>query len=374
MSKHILVTGGLGFIGSHLVHALLRDPDVVVTVVDDLSGMVLDAATTLDQIQSDRPGKLLLHCMTVEEYERESVGSRDVSYVDRSATVSFRSAMRKSGERNPFDTIYHLASIVGPAAVLKRAGHIAETIIRDSYVAIRLAQRHDARLINISTSEVYGGGVNGLCREDTPRVIRGDASARQEYAAGKLAAEVAIENLCRAGELDAVTIRPFNVAGTRQAGRGGFVLPRFIGQAILERPLTVFGDGSQVRAFTDVRDVTAGMMLCAQRGKSGRAYNVGNPGNRISIGELASHVIAVTGSRSEIVHLDPRELYGKAYAEAADKFPDAGELMGMGWRAAYSLDQTIRDTYLAMRELPESGLLALSGLAATIPAQEPIPA
>jgi UDP-glucose 4-epimerase len=373
MSKQILVTGGLGFIGSHLVQELLRDPDAVVTVVDDLSGTVLDPATTIQQITSNRPGQLVVRCQTVENFEQASHDPLDELSLGRPTTLSLRGAASET-LRVVYDTIYHLASIVGPAAVLKKAGHIAEGIIRDSHVAIRLAQRHDARLVNISTSEVYGGGVNGLCREDTPRVIRGAASARQEYAAGKLAAEVAIENLCRAGQLDAVTIRPFNVAGIRQAGRGGFVLPRFIGQAILEQPLTVFGDGSQFRAFTDARDVVSGMMLCAGRGKSGCAYNVGNPGNRISIGELASHVVAVTGSRSEIVYLDPKELYGTAYAGAADKFPDAGELMSMGWKAAYSLDDTIRDTYLEMRELSERELLALSGLTATTPVEEPVPA
>jgi UDP-glucose 4-epimerase len=192
---------------------------------------------------------------------------------------------------NDFDVIYHLASIVGPAAVLSRAGRIAESILRDTYHMIRLAQRCRARLVNVSTSEIYGGGSGGYCHEETPRVIRGPASARQEYAAAKLAAEVALENFSRSGRLDAVTVRPFNVSGTRQSGRGGFVLPRFVGQALLELPLTVFGDGRQVRAFTDARDVADGLMLLAERGVAGTAYNVGNPANRITILDLARQVL-----------------------------------------------------------------------------------
>jgi UDP-glucose 4-epimerase len=266
-----------------------------------------------------------------------------------------------------------LASIVGPAAVLKRAGFITERIVRDAYIAIRLAQRSGARLVNVSTSEVYGGGIHGLCREDSPRVIRGNSSARQEYAAGKLAVEVAVENLCRSGQLDAVTIRPFNVAGIRQSGRGGFVLPRFIGQAILEQPLTVFGDGSQLRAFTDARDVASGVVFCAWEGESGRAYNVGNPASRTSIGDLADRVIAITGTSSRKLHLDPRDVYGPTYAGAPDKFPEAGELMALGWRPAYSLEETIRDTYTFMRDLPEEELLALAGLALER-SREPVPA
>ena len=247
-------------------------------------------------------------------------------------------------------------------ASLAKSGFIAESIVRDAYVAIRLAQKTGALLVNVSTSEVYGGGINGLCKEDTPRVIRGVASARQEYAAGKLAVEVATENLCREGNLDAVTIRPFNVAGPRQSGRGGFVLPRFIGQAILGLPLTVFGDGRQLRAFTDVRDVAAGMTQCASRGTSGTVYNLGNPANRISISELADRVLEVCGSAVGKRHLDPRELYGHSYAEAADKFPDAGAMLRLGWEPAYGLDETIRDTFHMMRELPQEDLLKLSGL------------
>ena len=339
MTKHYLVTGGLGFIGSHLVRELLRDAEAIVTVVDDLSGTVLDCATTIAQITLGRPGQLVVRCQSVLDFEETSA--------DRPG---------------PYDTIYHLASIVGPAAVLRKAGHIAESILRDSHVVIGLAQKYGARLVNVSTSEVYGGGLNGLCREDSPRVIRGPASARQEYAAGKLAAEVAIENLCRLGQLDAVTIRPFNVAGIRQSGRGGFVLPRFIGQAILGEPLTVFGDGSQVRAFTDARDVAAGMIFCGQHGKIGRAYNVGNPASRTSIRELAEKVVEVTGSASEICHVDPKELYGENYAGAPDKFPDSGALIDLGWRPLFGLLDTIRDTCDAMRGLPEEELRTLAGL------------
>ena len=141
----------------------------------------------------------------------------------------------------------------------------------------------------------------------------------------------------------------------------------------MEQPLTIFGDGRQLRAFTDVRDVASGLLLAARLGKSGRAYNVGNPASRTSIGELAERVIAVTGSRSLKTHVDPKALYGDSFADAADKFPDAGELMALGWRPAYALDDTIRDTYHFMRELPEDELLTLAGLP-RIAVRMPVPA
>jgi UDP-glucose 4-epimerase len=337
MARHILITGGLGFIGSHLARELLKDPGACLTVVDNLSGTALPAERIVDEIRRDRPGKLQVRIAAVDQLAADN-------------------------ERH--DVIYHLASAVGPVGLLPRAGYIAASILEDTCTVIRLAKRSRARLVNVSTSEIYGGGANGYCREDTPRVVRGRATARQEYAAGKLAAEVALENLCQRGDLDAVTIRPFNVSGVRQSGRGGFVLPRFIGQAILGQPLTVFGDGRQIRAFTDARDIATGMILCAERGQCGSAYNVGNPENRTSIAELADRVLEITGSGAGKEYVDPRELFGSAYAEAPDKYPDASRMFALGWRPQYALAQTIQDAYTFMQSLAPATMLALVGLAA----------
>lgn len=332
--QDVLVTGGLGFIGSHLVSNLLEDAENEVVVVDNLATNTIPVDDIIEQISAGKAGKLTTRLASIDSYEPD----RD------------------------FDVIYHLASVVGPAGVLEHAGYIVESIVTDTYKMIRLAQKRDARLINVSTSEVYGGGKDGLCSEDTPRLIKPVVSARLEYAAGKAAAEVAIENLCIAGKLDAITIRPFNVAGVRQSGVGGFVLPRFIGQAMIGRALTVFGDGGQIRAFTDARDIVSGMQFLANKGESGRPYNVGNPDNRVTILELAQMVVSAAGSSSEINLVDPKNIYGDAYAEADDKFPDAGRLMTLGWTPQYSLADMVRSTCEWMRELPRDLCLKVAGL------------
>jgi UDP-glucose 4-epimerase len=305
-----------------------------VHIVDSLLHHILSVDQILEEITRGRSSTLELHLESIE---------------------AFHTSKR-------FDVIYHLASLVGPAGVLPYAGRITEHIVRATSKVIRMASEHRARLVNISTSEIYGGGENGYCQETTAKVIRGPASARQEYAVAKLACEVAIENLCRLDALDAVTVRPFNVAGARQLGGGGFVLPRFIGQAMLEQPLTIFGDGHQVRAFTDVRDVVQGIRIVGKKGRPGEAYNIGNPANKVSIQQLAEKVVRVTGSRSKTIHIDPKSLYGEHYQEAPDKFPDASRAIALGWKPKYTLDDTIRAVYAFMQQLPGQLMVQVAGL------------
>src|SRR4051812_3194457 len=153
-----LVTGGLGFIGSHLTTALLREADSHVTVVDCLLNPVFSPDKLIGEIKDDLPGTLDVEIQPITDYE----------------------------PARTFDAIFHLASVVGPAGVLKYEGLITESIVRDTYLVARWAKAHSARLLNVSTSEVYGGGDDGYCSEDAPCVIRGPSSARQEYAVGKL--------------------------------------------------------------------------------------------------------------------------------------------------------------------------------------------
>jgi len=333
--KKILVTGGFGFLGSHLVELLLSDTDNQVHVVDNLSTNPVPIDDLLSQL--DYPDRISHSITDVENF-----------------------CDSWSGER--YKEIYHLASVVGPAGVLPHAGRIAASIVNDTMAVANLAMSCGARLVDVSTSEVYGGGQDGFCSETMFKVVPAKSSARLEYAVGKLAAETALLNLSGTRDLDLRIVRPFNVTGPRQSGRGGFVLPRFIGQAIAGVDITVFGDGKQVRAFTHVKDMVAGIVCAMKNGKKGEVYNLGNPANRCSILELAEEVKRITRTRSRIVFVDPTTIYGPLYEEANNKFPDASKAIAeLGWEPRYGRNQAIEDTFLYMKGLPERLLFHLRG-------------
>ena len=318
--KRILVTGGFGFIGSHLIEKLLAEGHAV-HVVDNLSTNPLRVQTLMEEL--GYPRELSCNIYPAAQYCQMT--------------------------RTQYDEIYHLASPVGPAGVIPYAGQIVRQVVEDAYAVMGLAVRCKAKLVDVSTSEVYGGGQNGLCSETMPRVIQADTTARLEYAVAKLAAETAIVNMTRVNnDLKAVIIRPFNVAGPRQSGRGGFVAPRFVAQAMRDEPLTVFGDGSQVRAFTHVKDIVNGLVLAMEQGKSGEAYNLGNPENRTTILDLAKAVIRIVDGGS-LSFTDGKTVYGEGYAEASDKFPDATKAkMDLDWKPEIGIDQTIKDVWSYM--------------------------
>jgi len=337
--KKILVTGGFGFLGTHLLEILLADSNNQVTVIDNLSTNPVNLEQTLKLLE----GKPKLN------YE--------ISSIDNSAILS--------DKKNKFDEIYHLASFVGPAGVLQHAGKMIGQIITDAYRMIDVAQNSGCRLLFVSTSEVYGGGVNGLCSEITPKIVPAKTSIRLEYGIGKIAAETAILNHALIGKLDAIVVRPFNVAGPRQSGKGGFVLPRFIGAAIQNIPITVFDDGSALRAFTHVKDIAMGCYLAMEKGISGDIYNLGNPNNKTTILNLAKKVIEIVQSTSEIIFVNPKDLYGITYEASPDKFPDSTEAFNkLGWQNEYDLTSLIVDTCNYMKGISKEDLLSMSGITA----------
>lgn len=280
--KRMLVTGGFGFIGGHLVELLLKQ-GCFVHVVDDLSNNPVPLKVLLDELGN--PKELTYSITTIEEFFKKAW------YLE-------------------VDGIFHLASPVGPAGVLKHAGKMVKQIVNDTYRVMDLAMYYGVRLVDVSTSEIYGGGVNGFCTEACDRIISHKTSVRLEYSVAKLAAETALINTSRVAKLDACIVRPFNVTGKRQSSKGGFVLPRFIEQALDGSDLTVFGDGTQIRAFTNVTEIVEGLDRVMDMGRSGEAYNLGNPRNKISILGLANEVIDLVGNKNRIAFVDPKTIHG----------------------------------------------------------------
>jgi len=320
--KNILVTGGFGFIGGHLIERLVADPDNHVHVVDDLSSNPIPYEQLLDEL--GYPDNLTYSIATIIQFFEHGHFAVDRIYSE----------------------IYHLASPVGPAGVLKYAGDMVRMVVNDVYLLIELALRDGAKLVDVSTSEVYGGGQGGFCGEYMDKIIPAETTVRLEYAIAKLAAETAIINTCKVTDLKASIVRPFNVAGPRQSGAGGFVLPRFIDQAIRGDALTVFGDGLQVRAFTHVVDIVDGLVRVMAHGKTGEAYNLGNLINKVKVIDLAGYVNAIVGNDAGVVHVDPKTIFGELYAEAAAKYPDAIKVMDeLGWSPQYGILRTIEDAY-----------------------------
>ena len=303
------MTGGAGFIGSHLVDGLAAD-GWDVTVVDDFS--------TGDHVH------------------------------DHPRVETLRAPIRSSVEiPMALDAVFHLASPVGPVGVLHQAGRIVPAVVADAERVAFWAMLAGCPLIDVSTSELYGPQ-GGACAESLPRVTPAGHSARMEYAVAKLAAETMLLNT---KGLDVRIVRPFNVAGPRQKPDGGFVIPRFVRQALAGDPLTVYTPGTQVRAFTHVLDIVDGLRAVLERGQAGDVYNLGNPRNLTTPMDLARLVLEAVGAGGSVSVVDPVSLWGPAFREAADKWPDATLAHArLDWVATTSLGTIISDVLAECRE------------------------
>jgi nucleoside-diphosphate-sugar epimerase len=214
-----------------------------------------------------------------------------------------------------FDRILHLASPVGPVGVLKHSGKMASIIIDDIYWAINAAKHNNCPLIFVSTSEIYGHrDEKTYLKENDPKILVGEFTVRNEYAIAKLLSEIAIVNT---GKIDDSfkyqIIRPFNVSGKYQLPDGGFVIPRFMQQAVNDEDITVYYDGSQLRAFTWVKDIVDGIYLTSTAPENcwNQEWNIGNEKNEETILYLAQKVKEISNSKSNIINIDPIKLHGK---------------------------------------------------------------
>jgi UDP-glucose 4-epimerase len=298
-----IVTGGGGFIGSHLVDLLLEKPDTEHVHVIDPRQHVWTSP------------KVTMHTYTVQEMAKTIWSS--------------------------IDGIFHLAGHVGPTGVLQAAGQIAiDTLAMADIVKHWSSLNNDCPIVFTSTSEVYGSP-DSANKESDNLVFYPQYAARREYAAGKFAAE----NALLPKPASSIIIRPFNVAGPRQRPDGGFVLPRFVRQALQGTGLTVYKPGNQKRTFTHVRDLVDGIWLAFSRPESrGQVFNLGNEENVVTMDELAELVIKTVGN-GHIERVNPVDLHGFGFKEAPEKTADSRKArMELKWEPSRSLEDIVSDT------------------------------
>ncbi|MCK9461611.1 MAG: NAD-dependent epimerase/dehydratase family protein [Proteobacteria bacterium] len=319
--KKILVTGGMGFIGRPLLREILKkNDDCVVVVVDNLSTEVC------------------------EEYVKKEIAELEADHRVQFIKMNFEEFITDQ----KYDEIYHLASPVGPVGVLKYSGKMGVVIINNLYKAIQMASEMGAKLMYVSTSEVYGCNPIFDQPEDIQKIVPAKITTRLEYGVSKLLGEVILENT---EGLSYNAIRPFNIIGRGQNADLGFVIPRFIDQALRGEDITVYGDGTNRRTFTDVRDITEAMVLIMNSSITRTVFNIGNPDNQITIGELARKIKAITESKAEVKFVDPKTLHGDKFAEAWNKIPNIDRVRSLiGWSPKYDLETTLRDCIEMERE------------------------
>jgi UDP-glucose 4-epimerase len=307
-----LITGGAGFIGSHLSDVLLAAGQRVLSI-DNLSTGRIENITHL----LDHPG---FH------FAQASITEKVV--LDRLASQA--------------DVIIHLAAAVGVQLIVEHPVHTIETNVAGTDAVLRAAQTYRARVLIASTSEVYGKGSKLPFAEEDDVLLGATSKSRWGYAASKMIDEFLALAYHREYGSPVVVFRLFNTVGPRQTGQYGMVVPRLMRQALRGEPLTVFGDGTQQRCFCDVRDVVQAIVGLAHHPAAlGRVFNVGSE-EEISILELAKKIKALTKSKSEIKHVPYAEAYAPGFEDMARRVPDISRVKALlGWSPRRSLSETL---------------------------------
>lgn len=309
-----LVTGGAGFIGSHLCDALVARGDKV-WVLDDLSTGRFKNIEHIEGLTCVIDS--VLNPAIVQELVRE------------------------------VDVVYHLAATVGVRLVIEEPVHTIVNNIRGTEVVLEESCRYRRKLLITSTSEVYGKGVNKVFRENDDRILGPTNRNRWSYAASKAIDEFLALAYWQEKRHPVVIARLFNTVGPRQTGRYGMVIPRFVDQALRNEPLTVYGDGKQRRCFVYVGDVVPALLtLMDHSDVNGQVFNIGNT-TSISMAELAELVIARTGSGSGIQFVPYDQAFGPGYEDMRHRAPSLDKISkAIGFKPTTDLDR-ILDTVIA---------------------------
>ena len=328
-----LITGGAGFIGSHLVDALVTRGDEVL-VLDDLS--------------TGRRENIEHHL------EFEQVKLVDGSVLDADLVAD---CMRQ------VDACMHLASAVGVQLVVDKPLDSLQLNVRGNDIVISAAAEHGRRLLFSSTSEIYGKNSEGGIKETSDRIMGSPYKARWAYATAKAYGEHLAYAYHRERGAEVVVARLFNTVGPRQTGFYGMVLPRFVRQALADEPLTVYGNGTQSRCFAHVYDTVHALVLLMDcESATGQVFNVGCP-TEVPIVELARRVIERSGSSSTVTFVPYEDAYGEGFEELGRRKPDITQVKTVtGWSPSRDVDEAIDDVIAYERSTGSArGRLRLAG-------------
>jgi UDP-glucose 4-epimerase len=322
--KRVLVTGGAGFIGSHLCELLLAN-GCEVWALDDLS---TGSERNVTHLRERRDFHLVVESVLSSSVVNELVHKCDV--------------------------VYHLAAAVGVRLIVEQPVHTLVTNLEGTEIVLEHCNRFGKRVLIASTSEVYGDHREERPLAEDARRIYGPTTARRwAYADSKAMDEFLALAYAQERGLDCVIVRLFNTVGPRQSGQYGMVIPRFVERALSRRPLEIFGDGAQTRCFCHVADtVRAVTGLMDAPDVSGEIYNIGSQ-EQIRILDLAQRVLELTKSSSELVYVPYDEVYELGIEDMLHRIPALDKISGaIGWQPTRSLDDILADVVEYHRALP----------------------
>ena len=305
-----LITGGAGFVGSHLAEALLTRGDEV-SIIDNLATGSIE---NIEHLKGQRHFRY-----TIDSILNEPVLAELVDRVD---------------------VVFHLAAAVGVRLIVESPVNTIETNVHGTEMVLKLANKKRKKVLLTSTSEVYGKAGKVPFREDDDLVMGPTAKGRWSYACSKAIDEFLALAYHKEKRLPVVVARLFNTVGPRQTGRYGMVIPNFVKQALLGHPITVFGDGAQSRCFAYVTDVVGQLLpLAEEPGAVGEVFNVGNDREETAMLDLARRVKARTGSRSEILLVPYDRAYEEGFEDMQRRVPDLSKLRALtGYEPQVDLD------------------------------------
>jgi UDP-glucose 4-epimerase len=322
----ILITGGAGFVGSHLADKLFKEGHEI-TIIDDLS---TGRYSNVEHLEGEKNVRLIIDTILNERLMEELI--------------------RES------DRVYHMASAVGVKLIMEQPVKTIETIFHGTDVVLKFCSRYRTRVLIPSTSEVYGKGTSVPFTEEND-ILKGSTSKhRWAYACAKELDEFLALAHWKETRLPVVVIRLFNTVGPRQTGQYGMVVPNFVKAALKNQPIPIHGDGTQARCFGHVHDVVEGLVKAIETPACfGQVINLGN-NEEVTIKQLAEKVIEMTGSRSEIKYIPYEEAYGEGFEDMMRRVPNLEKAKRLiGYQPTRTLEDIINDVAAQFREELKSG-------------------